>query len=152
MEGKGETRLRNEQASENKVESQIPGKKRGGKEKTKILFFCKKQYFSENVFRAFQAPIRQPRSVQSPRSALSVPGPDRDRRFGRRLLFFRCLGGRSGSTVVVRLRRGEREKRNDGSSTHQPITTSHPNHFARCRFCGECRRKGGVSRPLLISI
>jgi len=39
MEGKGETRLRNEQASENKVESQIPHRAKRGQKKTKILFF-----------------------------------------------------------------------------------------------------------------
>jgi len=37
MEGKGETRLKNEQASENKVESQIPHRAKRGK-KNKILF------------------------------------------------------------------------------------------------------------------
>ena len=54
MEGKGETRLRNEQASENKVESQIPSKKRGGKEKQKYYFFVRNSIFQKTCFEYFK--------------------------------------------------------------------------------------------------
>ena len=96
-----------------------------------IIIFRGNSIFSENVFRVFQAPIRRPRFVQSPRSAFPflvltvtaapagvfcLPDPG-------------YLRGRRGGTVLVRLTGSEGKKRNDGSSAHQPITTSHPNHF-----------------------
>ena len=49
MEGKGETRLRNEQASENKVESQIPSKKRGKNKKRNYYFFAETGFFRKRV-------------------------------------------------------------------------------------------------------
>ena len=69
MEGKGETRLRNEQASENKVEARSRTSKKGRKTK---------YYFSRDFSKTcggFQTPTGRAGFVQSPRCApLSVAG------------------------------------------------------------------------------
>ena len=114
-----------------------------------IIIFRGNSIFSENVFRVFQAPIRRPRFVQSPRSAFPflvltvtaapagvfcLPDPG-------------YLRGRRGGTVLVRLTGSEREKRNDGSSAHQPITTSHPNHFRPLSILRGMQKKGRREPP-----
>lgn len=145
MEGKGETRLRNEQASENKVESQIPSKKRGKNKKRNYYFFAETGFFQKTCFGYFKLRsgdfdlfnLRAPpfpflvlTVTAAPAGVFCLPDPG-------------YLRGRSGSTVLVRLR-GAR----DGSSAHQPITTSHPNHFRPLvDFAGNAEEREGGAAP-----
>ena len=106
--GKGETRLRNEQASENKVEARSRTSKKG--EKQNIIF---RQSFQKRV-RVFQTPTGRAGSVQSPRCAPFLCRPTRAPRLGKLgfVFFVRsiCQKGR-GRSVVIRFRsRGGKTK------------------------------------------
>jgi len=103
MEGKGETRLRNEQASENKVEARSrTGKKRA---ENKILFSARFSKTCRNVSNSDRASRICLISALAPLSVAGLPVVPDSARPG--LCFF-CspdMSEREGLFVVIRFRR-----------------------------------------------
>ena len=151
VEGKGETRLRNEQESENKVEADPAPAKRA--KKTKYYFLSD---FLKNVSGAFQTPTSErfdlfnlrarpfpfpayPWSPDSAWSGLSFVCSDMSKGRARSWSWLFGSGGRKKNEMMDRL------------VAHHPITPRQPNHFLPPhRLCGECRIIPSDFHPALL--
>ena len=139
MEGKGKTRLRNEQASENKSKVRSRTEQ---KEAQKQKYYFLSTGFQKTCpggfkLRSDDLDLFNLRVPPFPFLALTLVAVSASRDF---LLFPQiCLKGRSGRNVVVRLR-NQWEKAMIPAS-HHPITASPPKSFS-CSFAGNAESKG----------